>query len=154
LDACIILQLQGIAMSEPDNSYRFAAEETTSTGRKRRKIRKGTQSCWECKRRKIRCTFATPTDVLCDGCRSRGTKCIGQDFPDETAQAGRKANRLSRMESMVAQLMQQKGDGSSDILETQGKRVENTRAEVSHYHASRLQLKPTILQASQSMQSG
>ncbi|OIW34604.1 hypothetical protein CONLIGDRAFT_13887 [Coniochaeta ligniaria NRRL 30616] len=47
---------------------------------KRRKVRKGTQSCWECKRRKIRCTFVAPTEAICDGCRSRRVKCISQEF--------------------------------------------------------------------------
>ncbi|KAL7896310.1 hypothetical protein HDV64DRAFT_255797 [Trichoderma sp. TUCIM 5745] len=51
---------------------------------KRRKIRKGTQSCWECKRRKIRCTFATPTESVCDGCRSRRVKCLSQEYHDDT----------------------------------------------------------------------
>ncbi|KAL6818035.1 hypothetical protein GGI42DRAFT_309221 [Trichoderma sp. SZMC 28013] len=50
---------------------------------KRRKIRKGTQSCWECKRRKIRCTFAAPTETVCDGCRSRRVKCISQEYYDD-----------------------------------------------------------------------
>lgn len=47
---------------------------------KRRKIRKGTQSCWECKRRKTRCTFASPNESVCDGCRSRKVNCISQQF--------------------------------------------------------------------------
>ncbi|KAK0632860.1 hypothetical protein B0T14DRAFT_416218 [Immersiella caudata] len=50
---------------------------------KRRKARKGTQSCWECKRRKTRCTFVSPRESVCDGCKSRQTKCIGQDFYEE-----------------------------------------------------------------------
>ncbi|KFA65125.1 hypothetical protein S40285_07144 [Stachybotrys chlorohalonatus IBT 40285] len=49
---------------------------------KRRKLRKGTQSCWECKRRKIRCTFATAAEAICDGCRSRCTPCVGQEYPE------------------------------------------------------------------------
>ncbi|KAI4731764.1 hypothetical protein E4T49_00607 [Aureobasidium sp. EXF-10728] len=46
---------------------------------KRRKIRKGTQSCWECKRRKVRCIS---TENICQNCRRRGTACISQDLPD------------------------------------------------------------------------
>ncbi|KAI1765053.1 hypothetical protein GGR53DRAFT_285774 [Hypoxylon sp. FL1150] len=74
---------------------------------KRRKVRKGTQSCWECKRRKIRCTFAAPTDAVCDGCKSRQRKCIGQDYQDDddAALASRKTDRLSRVESLVEQLV-------------------------------------------------
>lgn len=52
---------------------------------KRRNIRKGTLSCWECKRRKTRCTFATSTSTVCDGCRSRQTKCLSQEYYDEPA---------------------------------------------------------------------
>ncbi|OKL62328.1 hypothetical protein UA08_02282 [Talaromyces atroroseus] len=81
------------------------ATEEASAVPKRRKVRKGTQSCWECKRRKIRCTFATPTETICDGCRSRRTKCISQKFHDEAAQATRKVDRLSRMESLVEELV-------------------------------------------------
>ncbi|KAF2096867.1 hypothetical protein NA57DRAFT_14363, partial [Rhizodiscina lignyota] len=71
---------------------------------KRRKIRKGTKSCWECKRRKIRCTFIASTESRCDGCRSRGTKCIGQEFHNEPKAAKSKADRLDRMEALVEQL--------------------------------------------------
>ncbi|KAB5580228.1 hypothetical protein GE09DRAFT_1167776 [Coniochaeta sp. 2T2.1] len=46
---------------------------------KRRRVRRGTQSCWECKRRKIRCSFTVPDESVCDGCRSRGVKCTSQD---------------------------------------------------------------------------
>jgi hypothetical protein len=56
--------------------------------RKRRKIRKGTQSCWECKRRKIRCTFVTPSAAVCDGCRSRGTPCVGQEYCNQQESPG------------------------------------------------------------------
>ena len=50
---------------------------------KRRKIRKGTQSCWECKRRKVRCSG----EQICQNCQRRGTPCIGQDLPDEPQSA-------------------------------------------------------------------
>lgn len=86
-------------------------QESPSAGNapepKRRKLRKGTQSCWECKRRKIRCTFAVPTNAICDGCKRRGTACISQEFPDEPTSAGditQVGNRLSRVEALVEQL--------------------------------------------------
>ncbi|RYP91979.1 hypothetical protein DL770_001900 [Monosporascus sp. CRB-9-2] len=50
---------------------------------KRRRIRKGTRSCWECKRRKVRCEFVSPADAVCDGCRHRGTDCVGQDYAED-----------------------------------------------------------------------
>lgn len=83
------------------------------TAPKRRKVRKGTQSCWECKRRKIRCTFAAATDTVCDGCKSRQTKCIGQEYQDEPPPAGKKLDRLKRMESIVDGLVKQSKDGSA-----------------------------------------
>ncbi|KAF6812029.1 C6 zinc finger domain-containing protein [Colletotrichum musicola] len=53
---------------------------------KRRKIRKGTRSCWECRRRKLRCQFASETTETCTGCESRGTSCVTQDHEDLGAQ--------------------------------------------------------------------
>lgn len=52
-----------------------------------RKLRKGTHSCWECKRRKIRCRPSLTPGEACDGCKRRRTNCIGQDFPDDTSNA-------------------------------------------------------------------
>lgn len=71
---------------------------------KRRKVRRGTQSCWECKRRKIRCTFAAPNESVCDGCRSRGVKCIGQDFDDGAMEKGNKTGGRSQPETVAERL--------------------------------------------------
>lgn len=49
---------------------------------KRRNIRKGTRSCWECKRRKVRCLL--DLNSICNSCRQRGTKCISQEYADDT----------------------------------------------------------------------
>ncbi|KAL5334399.1 hypothetical protein BJX70DRAFT_378390 [Aspergillus crustosus] len=49
---------------------------------KRRKIRKGTTSCWDCKRRKVRCSLVENSVTPCVACRRRGTSCITQDHPD------------------------------------------------------------------------
>ncbi|KAI0015516.1 hypothetical protein F4780DRAFT_70372 [Xylariomycetidae sp. FL0641] len=95
-----------MSSSNPDRRPTEAASIVPSP--KRRKVRKGTQSCWECKRRKTRCTFtATTTKSVCDGCRSRQTKCISQEFPDEATQEGRNGNRLRRIESLVEKLQGQ-----------------------------------------------
>ncbi|OJJ07865.1 hypothetical protein ASPVEDRAFT_89096 [Aspergillus versicolor CBS 583.65] len=59
----------------------MADEESQS--RKRRKIRKGTTSCWECKRRKVRCSLVDTPNAVCTACQRRGTKCITQDVADE-----------------------------------------------------------------------
>ncbi|KAL4883826.1 hypothetical protein BJY04DRAFT_216161 [Aspergillus karnatakaensis] len=47
---------------------------------KRLKVRKGTHSCRECRRRKVKCTFLSSDDITCIICRRRGTQCIGQDL--------------------------------------------------------------------------
>ena len=51
---------------------------------KRRRLRKGTHSCWECKRRKMKCIFDPLNNAtsICNGCRRRGSHCVSQDFPD------------------------------------------------------------------------
>ncbi|KAK2809847.1 hypothetical protein FQN50_003488 [Emmonsiellopsis sp. PD_5] len=51
---------------------------------KRRKVRKGTHSCWECKRRKMKCRFDPRiVSASCNGCRRRGSQCISQEFPED-----------------------------------------------------------------------
>ena len=74
---------------------------------RRRKVRKGTQSCWECKRRKIRCTFTVPQDSTCDGCKRRGALCVGQEHPDVSTSGSTRhyADRLCRVEALVEQLV-------------------------------------------------
>ncbi|OJD15362.1 hypothetical protein AJ78_04367 [Emergomyces pasteurianus Ep9510] len=80
---------------------------------KKRKVRKGTQSCWECKRRKIRCTFAAPTETICDGCRSRQTKCISQEFYQEKSFPSRPIGRLSGVEYPVEKVVKK---SDTDVL--------------------------------------
>lgn len=79
---------------------------------KRRKIRKGTRSCWECKRRKIRCIFASSHDVTCLGCQRRRATCVSQDMPEELSPA-RKGNRhlgerIARVEDFMNELLASK----------------------------------------------
>ncbi|KAH7276058.1 hypothetical protein MRS44_005754 [Fusarium solani] len=75
---------------------------------KRRKLRKGTQSCWECKRRKARCTFSAATKDVCEGCKRRGTECISQESTDEPPPPDSKkglVDRLGHVEALVGQLL-------------------------------------------------
>jgi hypothetical protein len=51
---------------------------------KRRKVRKGTFSCWECKRRKMKCMPDSLTVFPCKSCQRRGSYCVSQEFPEET----------------------------------------------------------------------
>ncbi|KAK0653847.1 hypothetical protein QBC41DRAFT_61144 [Cercophora samala] len=84
-----------------------------------RRIRKGTHSCWECKRRKIRCTFAAPSDAVCIGCHRRGTDCRSQELPEEpstpadrTRQMG---DRIIRVETLIEHLVKKIGGDSSAV---------------------------------------
>ncbi|KAL4815388.1 hypothetical protein BDW67DRAFT_68499 [Aspergillus spinulosporus] len=64
-------------------SHQSSSNHGTVLTKKRRKIRKGTTSCWECKRRKVRCSLVDNSDGVCKACQRRGTKCLTQDYPVE-----------------------------------------------------------------------
>jgi hypothetical protein len=76
---------------------------------RRNKVRKGTRSCWECKRRKIRCIFASPEANTCFGCHRRRAPCVSQDLPEDFAPAkiGNRhlSERLARVEDVVRDLL-------------------------------------------------
>jgi hypothetical protein len=52
-------------------------------GPKRQKVRKGTHSCWECKRRKMKCVFDPLSNIICNPCRRRGSRCVSQEMPED-----------------------------------------------------------------------
>lgn len=64
-------------------SHSTSSNQGTVITKKRRKIRKGTTSCWECKRRKVRCSLVDGPGGVCKACQRRGTKCLTQDYPVE-----------------------------------------------------------------------
>ncbi|KAF2868787.1 hypothetical protein BDV95DRAFT_499682 [Massariosphaeria phaeospora] len=72
----------------------------------KRQVRRGTHSCWECKRRKTRCIFAKPSEAVCVGCRSRRTKCISQMFDEDLSAVRGQADRLERIESLATQIQE------------------------------------------------
>ncbi|KAF5002484.1 hypothetical protein FGRMN_309 [Fusarium graminum] len=74
---------------------------------KRRKLRKGTQSCWECKRRKAKCIFADSSDI-CDFCKRRGTDCVSQEAAEKPPPPGSNKHiveRLGEVEALVQHLL-------------------------------------------------
>ncbi|KAH7121876.1 C6 zinc finger domain-containing protein [Dactylonectria estremocensis] len=93
------------------------ASPSSRTDAKRRRIRKGTRSCWECKRRKIRCSYAAPGDDVCVGCDRRGSRCLSQAVPETPAATGRRGrqmgDRIVRVEALIEQLVRQVGDRST-----------------------------------------
>jgi hypothetical protein len=85
-----------------------ATPQADEPNSKRRKVRKGTQSCWECRRRKVRCIFTTTIDAICENCRRRGTACNSQEHSDEpipSAGSNRVEARLGRVEQLIEHLV-------------------------------------------------
>ncbi|KAB5571769.1 hypothetical protein GE09DRAFT_1096793 [Coniochaeta sp. 2T2.1] len=76
---------------------------------RRRKVRKGTHSCWECRRRKIKCQYDSTSDTICLPCQARGSQCQSQEYVDESKTIPppdrRLAQRLGRLEEMMEKLM-------------------------------------------------
>ncbi|OIW29240.1 hypothetical protein CONLIGDRAFT_411750 [Coniochaeta ligniaria NRRL 30616] len=76
---------------------------------RRRKVRKGTHSCWECRRRKIKCQYDSSSDTVCLPCQARGSQCQSQEYVDESKTIPppdrRLAQRLGRLEEMMEKLM-------------------------------------------------
>ncbi|KAL7953648.1 hypothetical protein V8C34DRAFT_48451 [Trichoderma compactum] len=86
---------------------------STPTRIERRKIRRGTTSCWECKRRKTRCHFEHSSSSVCVSCRRRGSKCVLQHLDEHVVatQAEEQPNhhrnagqRMDHLEHMVDRL--------------------------------------------------
>lgn len=79
---------------------------------RKRRLRKGTRSCWECKRRKVRCIPCSEEGDACLGCKRRGAHCVSQDgpVPDEFPRPADKhaemAERMERVEGLLGRLVQ------------------------------------------------
>jgi hypothetical protein len=71
----------------------------------RRKIRGGTRSCHECKRRKAKCQFLSRTDTACVNCRRRGTPCVSQEFEGDASDIPN-INPIVRVESLLQKVLQ------------------------------------------------
>jgi hypothetical protein len=99
------------ADDEPADDENQHDEHVERLSKRKRSLRKGTHSCWACKRRKEKCSF--DDGDVCTGCLRRGTRCVSQHFADDDAQATAAATttdtatRLQRIEDMVAQLTSQ-----------------------------------------------
>lgn len=98
------MESTGPSLDESPDPRRAGADSGTGP----RKLRKGTRSCWECKRRKMRCSFSPPSDSACLACRRRGSKCVSQEQPEE-ASAPDHRDRIVRVEALVQQLASQVG---------------------------------------------
>lgn len=95
-------------MDEPTTLTRASPFPDAAPSPKRRKLRKGTQSCWECKRRKARCSYSAATPDTCEGCKRRGTDCISQNVAEQPPPPGSNkliVDRLGQVEALVGQLL-------------------------------------------------
>ncbi|OHW99719.1 C6 zinc finger domain-containing protein [Colletotrichum incanum] len=85
---------------------------------KKRKVRKGTRSCWQCRKRKIRCEFTSNEEQTCNGCQARGTICVSQEFIDDEPSGPPErglAQRLGRLEELMVKLADKMGPDVSII---------------------------------------
>ncbi|KAF6836216.1 hypothetical protein CMUS01_05518 [Colletotrichum musicola] len=110
-----------------DDSQAPRPRASERTSARRRQVRKGTRSCWECRRRKIRCVFNVQAVNVCRTCWDKGTPCVGQEFPEDEAPpsrvtVGSVGGRLGRMERLVEQLYHQASPGRSPapLADSQG----------------------------------
>ena len=88
-----------------DEESTAATFDQEMSAHKRRKVRKGTRSCWECKRRKIRCIFSSSEDAICVGCKRRRAPCVSQDMPEDLSPATKGnrhlGERIAKVEDVV-----------------------------------------------------
>jgi hypothetical protein len=93
-----------------DNEENSTSPEPDS---KRRKLRKGTRSCWDCKKRKVKCTFKAETDAVCIACARRGAHCVSQEHPEEEAYTGdgrdKLFERIVRVEALLEDIAKKVG---------------------------------------------
>ncbi|OBS28298.1 hypothetical protein FPOA_02239 [Fusarium poae] len=83
------------------------SENESAPAPKRRKLRKGTQSCWECKRRKAKCIYSDHLGI-CDSCKRRGTDCVSQEVQENPPPIGSNkhvVDRLGEVEALVQHLL-------------------------------------------------
>ncbi|ORY04144.1 C6 zinc finger domain protein [Clohesyomyces aquaticus] len=99
--------IEGDQNSSPANGQSYQ-----DISAKRRKVRKGTRSCWECKRRKIRCIFSSFEDAACIGCQRRRVPCVAQEMPEDLSPAiiGNRhlSERISKVEDLLKEIIESK----------------------------------------------
>ncbi|KAI0141901.1 hypothetical protein GGR57DRAFT_395895 [Xylariaceae sp. FL1272] len=118
-------------------------ESTTSSQQKpQRRVRKGTRSCWECRHRKIKCVFRSPSDNICVRCTRRGAKCVSQEQPEVISapldRALQMGDRVVRIEALVNQMLKEVPKDSAHSLPTPPELADEESHDVSTSAASRL----------------
>ncbi|KAJ6109448.1 hypothetical protein N7486_001683 [Penicillium sp. IBT 16267x] len=98
---------------------------TNMDGPPRKRMRKGTRSCMECRRRKIRCTYDSDRCEICNECRVRGSKCFDQEHgsDDPGAAPGSGPSERYSLRERVAYL--------ETVVQDLAKRLDQTNASIS-----------------------
>jgi Fungal Zn(2)-Cys(6) binuclear cluster domain len=99
--------------SQSDGSPANSSYADNMQGPPRKKMRKGTKSCLECRRRKIKCTFESGRTAICNECYARGSTCIDQEHGDiqsYTQQTAEQSSyslreRVTQLEGLVKQVL-------------------------------------------------
>lgn len=94
-------------------------------------MRKGTHSCLECRRRKIRCIYE-PNAATCNRCTTKQLCCTEQEYGDAKALGADKRKsmreRTSKLEGMITQILT-KLDSNTSTTGPQVQDAENKAAE-------------------------
>lgn len=86
--------------SPPENASHSGTDH--AQGPPRKKMRKGTKSCIECRRRKIKCTFEPGRTSICNECFARGSTCIDQEHGDISSFTNTSASSAAKDEQTSA----------------------------------------------------
>lgn len=105
----------------------MASEDDNDDQPRVKRMRKGTKSCAECRRRKIKCIYEPTRPDICRDCFERGSTCIDQEHADH--QSGKGASdqslkgRVSQLEDLVKSLvgkLDEKAEGN-DVARDKGR---------------------------------
>lgn len=80
---------------------------TSGHRHRKREVRRGTFSCWECKHRKIRCEYRHG-DEKCTSCQRRGLSCTSQKFYENEYDLDDIGMRVARVERLASELVRQR----------------------------------------------
>lgn len=103
----------------PPGPTRGTSHSDHVQGPPRKKMRKGTKSCLECRRRKIKCTFEPGSTAVCKECYARGSTCIDQEHGDlqavnsvaVTDQTYSLRERVTQLEGLVKEVLNRLPNG-------------------------------------------
>ncbi|KAL1631977.1 hypothetical protein SLS56_004182 [Neofusicoccum ribis] len=103
---------------------RSSSESVVRDAGIRKKMRKGTHSCFECRRRKIRCIFSDEHPGECTECFARGSRCIDQEHADPESIVDNRKNlreRVAKLEALIESLLDDRSaTGAAEALRKLG----------------------------------